>query len=231
MTVLGFGQGNYQDGKMQSLANKGNGNHAYIDGLKEAKKVLINEMGGTLFTIAKDVKLQLVFNPALVQSYRLIGYENRMLATEDFDNDAKDAGELGSGHVVTALYEIVPATPQNIQIGSLDVKDLIQFSADEMMVLKLRYKQSKGNTPSQLIESKVRIQDLGKTAEQFNTAIAAASFGLMLRKSIHRGATDWPLVVSLAEAAAKGNDPEGHRREMLEMVRQAQATDLLVSRK
>ena len=108
LTVLGYGMGNYKDSKMQKLADKGNGNHAYIDGISEAKKVLVNEFGGTLFTIAKDVKLQIEFNPAKVQGYRLIGYENRMLAKEDFNDDKKDAGELGSGHTVTALYEVIP---------------------------------------------------------------------------------------------------------------------------
>ena len=113
LTVLGYGMGNYKDNKMQKLADKGNGNHAYIDGEKEAKKVLVNEFGGTLFTIAKDVKLQVEFNPANVQAYRLIGYENRMLQQEDFNNDQKDAGELGSGHTVTALYEVIRAGSKN----------------------------------------------------------------------------------------------------------------------
>ncbi len=108
LTVLGYGTGNYQDAKMQKLANKGNGNHAYIDNISEARKVLISQFGGTMFTIAKDVKLQVEFNPARVQGYRLIGYENRMLAKEDFNDDTRDAGELGSGHTVTALYEIIP---------------------------------------------------------------------------------------------------------------------------
>jgi len=120
LTVLGYGMGNYQDAKMQKLADKGNGNHAYIDGITEAKKVLVNEFGGTLFTIAKDVKLQIEFNPAKVQAYRLIGYENRMLAKEDFNNDKKDAGELGSGHTVTALYEVIPVGVKSSFFGSVD---------------------------------------------------------------------------------------------------------------
>ena len=113
LTVLGYGMGNYKDSKMEKLADKGNGNHAYIDNAKEAKKVLVNEFGGTLFTIAKDVKLQVEFNPAKIQSYRLVGYENRMLNKEDFNDDVKDAGELGSGHTVTAIYEIIPAGVKN----------------------------------------------------------------------------------------------------------------------
>ena len=120
LTVLGYGMGNYKDNKMQKLADKGNGNHAYIDSEKEAKKVLVHEFGGTLFTIAKDVKIQVEFNPAKVQSYRLIGYENRMLQKEDFNDDKKDAGELGAGHTVTALYEIIPVGAAGDELDSVD---------------------------------------------------------------------------------------------------------------
>ncbi len=136
LTVLGYGMGNYKDNKMQKLADKGNGNHAYIDGIAEAKKVLVNEFGGTLFTIAKDVKLQIEFNPAKVQAYRLIGYENRLLNKEDFNNDKKDAGELGSGHTVTALYEVIPVGVKN------------EF---EEKVDKLKYQNQKGNEKYQAV--------------------------------------------------------------------------------
>jgi Ca-activated chloride channel homolog len=240
LTVLGYGTGNYQDGTMQALANAGNGNHAYIDGIKEAKKVLINEMGGTLFTIAKDVKLQLEFNPQLVASYRLIGYENRILATEDFDNDKKDAGELGSGHVVTALYEIVPfgvastvhpLHPTQQTAPNHPVKELIPaaFGKDELMVLKLRYKEPKGSKPSQLIQSIVSLKDLGKTGEPFQTASAVAAFGLMLRNSPHKGNADWAKVESWVKTAAKGHDLNGYRKELLEMVRTAAKAEALAA--
>ena len=152
LTVLGYGMGNYKDNKMQKLADKGNGNHAYIDGITEAKKVLVNEFGGTLFTIAKDVKLQIEFNPAKVQGYRLIGYENRMLAKEDFNDDKKDAGELGSGHTVTALYEIIPVGVESDFLKSVDPlkyqKETSKnkaASSDEIMTVKFRYKAPDGD--------------------------------------------------------------------------------------
>src|SRR6185436_2183470 len=161
LTVLGYGMGNYQDAKMQKLADKGNGNHAYIDGINEAKKVLVNEFGGTLFTIAKDVKLQVEFNPAKVQAYRLIGYENRMLNKEDFNNDKKDAGELGSGHTVTALYEIIPVGVKSDFIEKVDklkyqseTKNTQASASDEIMTVKFRYKKPDGDK-SKLIEHPV----------------------------------------------------------------------------
>jgi Ca-activated chloride channel family protein len=145
--------GNYKDNKMQKLADKGNGNHAYIDGINEAKKVLVNEFGGTLFTIAKDVKLQIEFNPQKVQGYRLIGYENRMLAKEDFTDDKKDAGELGSGHTVTALYEVIPVGVKSSFLEKVDKlryqknKSSVTTSAKngEIMNIKLRYKKPDGD--------------------------------------------------------------------------------------
>src|SRR5687767_6541201 len=157
LTVLGYGMGNYQDSKMQKLADKGNGNHAYIDGISEAKKVLVNEFGGTLFTIAKDVKLQIEFNPSKVQGYRLIGYENRMLAKEDFNNDKKDAGELGSGHTVTALYEIIPAGSDSKFLPVDDLKyqkTAVKREAtrsDELMTIKFRYKNPAGGASKLIV--------------------------------------------------------------------------------
>ena len=158
-TVLGFGTGNYQDSKMEKLADKGNGNHAYIDNIAEAKKVLVSEFGGTLFTIAKDVKLQVEFNPAKVQAYRLIGYENRMLAKEDFNNDKKDAGELGSGHTVTAIYEIVPAGAHSPFIESTDplkyqqIPGVLPATSNEMVNIKFRYKKPDGDSSRLLIHA------------------------------------------------------------------------------
>ena len=160
LTVLGYGTGNYQDSKMQKLADKGNGNHAYIDNLNEARKVLVNEFGGTLFTIAKDVKLQIEFNPAKVQGYRLIGYENRMLNKEDFNNDKKDAGDLGSGHTVTALYEIIPVGVKSNFIEKVDPlkyqqqNEKIRSGGDEFMTIKFRYKKP-DEDQSKLIEHPV----------------------------------------------------------------------------
>ena len=158
LTVLGYGMGNYKDSKMEKLADKGNGNHAYIDNENEAKKVLVNEFGGTLFTIAKDVKLQIEFNPAKVQAYRLIGYENRMLNKEDFNNDSKDAGELGSGHTVTAIYEIIPVGVKNEFLESVDplkyqrkMKPVFSIAGNEIMTIKFRYKNPDGEK-SKLIE-------------------------------------------------------------------------------
>ncbi len=229
LTVLGYGTGNYQDAKMQKLADKGNGNHAYIDGINEAKKVLINEFGGTLFTIAKDVKLQVEFNPLKVQGYRLIGYENRLLAKEDFNNDKKDAGELGSGHTVTALYEIIPA---DIKDAALDSVDGLRYQkpakqpiatgyTGECMNIKLRYKQPDGNT-SILMEHPVTDEQVSifKTSDNFRFAAAVAEFGLLLRDSKYRGDADFEQVQSLAERAM-GSDKEGYRKEFVTIVENA----------
>jgi Ca-activated chloride channel family protein len=221
--------GNYQDAKMQKLADKGNGNHAYIDGISEAKKVLINEFGGTLFTIAKDVKLQIEFNPAKVQGYRLIGYENRMLAKEDFNNDKIDAGELGSGHTVTALYEIIPAGVPTNELDSVDalryqttkkVKTYNQFT-DELLNIKLRYKQPDENV-SKLLQHPVKGNTvaLSNTSPNFRFASAVASFGMLLRHSKYKGSFGYNDIVQLATQAAS-NDIEGYRREFIQLVQNA----------
>ncbi|RZM18763.1 MAG: DUF3520 domain-containing protein, partial [Pedobacter sp.] len=192
LTALGFGMGNYKDSKMETLANKGNGNYAYIDNISEARKILISEFGGTLFTIAKDVKLQVEFNPEKTQAYRLIGYENRMLKAKDFNNDQKDAGELGSGHTVTALYEIIPVGVKSNFAGSVD--DLkyqvnskpvaVGKGSKELMTVKLRYKQPDGNV-SKLIEQAVidTAVPFGNTSENFRFSAAVAEFGMLLRQS------------------------------------------------
>ncbi len=228
LTVLGFGMGNYKDSKMELLANKGNGNYAYIDNLLEAKKVFVNEFGGTLFTIAKDVKLQLEFNPAKVKGYRLIGYENRMLNKEDFNNDKKDAGELGSGHTVTALYEIIPAgtkdSPFLKLVDPLKYQQETQvppasYKTDELLTLKLRYKQPNGNT-SKLIEKAVfnGTTPLAKTSDNFRFSAAVAGFGMLLRDSEFKGDLTYANVLVMAKAA-QGKDEEGYRAEFLNMVR------------
>ncbi|HHM21273.1 MAG TPA: VWA domain-containing protein, partial [Bacteroidetes bacterium] len=225
LTVLGFGTGNYKDNKMQQLADHGNGNHYYIDNINEGRKVLVREFGGTLFTIAKDVKIQIEFNPAKIQGYRLIGYENRMLNKEDFNDDTKDAGELGSGHRVTALYELIPAGIQTKLLGSVDdlkyQKSKTQRSAahsDEMLTVKLRYKQPNGHI-SQKIEKPVFHNILTEkgTSDNFRFAAAVAEFGLLLRDSKFKGKASYQQAADLARSAL-GNDQHGYRRELLDMI-------------
>lgn len=231
LTVLGYGMGNYQDGKMQSLADKGNGNHAYIDQISEAKKVLMQEFGGTLFAIAKDVKLQLHFNPAHVAGYRLIGYENRMLATEDFHDDTKDAGELGAGHRVTAIYEIIPAgqtLPALTKADSAMVvvtkpDTAVTVGHDDLMVLQLRYKKPKGEQPSQLMEYRLNAAALDRKTESENFLLASsiAEFGMLLRDSKYKGAASYEQAIRRARVATK-NDPSGYRKELVLLMEQAQ---------
>lgn len=231
LTVLGYGMGNYKDSKMQLLADKGNGNHAYIDGMSEAKKVLVNEFGGTLFTIAKDVKLQLEFNPAKVQGYRLVGYENRMLQKEDFNDDKKDAGELGSGHTVTAIYEIIPAGVKSDYLEKVDPlkyqrKDIAAKNVShngELMTVKFRYKAPDGDK-SLLIEHPVLDKGVpfAQTSENFRFAISVAEFGMLLRNSEFRGSASFDHVFKTAKAA-KGTDAEGYRKEFISLVRKASA--------
>lgn len=222
LTVLGFGDGNYQDAKMQQLADKGNGNHAYIDQLAEARKVLIREFGGTLFTLAKDVKLQLEFNPAHVRGYRLIGYENRLLNREDFDDDTKDAGELGAGHTVTALYEIIPAgtdSPHLATTAPLKYQQTAPTAASasgEWLTLKLRYKQPDGDQ-SRLLERPVMGESAGAPSENFRWAAAVAEFGLLLRDSKYKGQSTYAHLRAQADAA-RGKDPHGYRAECLELI-------------
>ena len=234
MTVLGFGMGNYKDDKMEIIADKGNGNYAYIDNLQEAKKVLVNEFGGTLFTIAKDVKIQIEFNPANVQAYRLIGYENRKLNDEDFNDDKKDAGELGSGHTVTALYEIIPVGVENSYVKKIDDLKYQQnqvvpkaHDTDELLTLKLRYKQPDGDK-SQLITSVVKTKDeiKGETSDNFRWSAAVAAYGMILRDSEFKGNATLDKVIEMAKNA-RGKDPEGYRSEFIRMV---QSTDFLAKR-
>ncbi len=230
LTVLGYGMGNYKDSKMQKLANKGNGNHAYIDGMSEAKKVLVNEFGGTLFTIAKDVKLQVEFNPAKVQGYRLIGYENRMLAKEDFNDDKKDAGELGSGHTVTALYEIIPVGVNSSFLKDVDKlkyqKNVEAFSKstynDEIMTVKFRYKQPDGET-SRLMEHSLKDthKSLSLTSDNFRFAAAVAELGMLLRQSSFKSDASFTNVVKMARNA-RGIDAEGYRAEFIRLAENAQ---------
>jgi Ca-activated chloride channel homolog len=232
LTVLAYGTGNYQDAKMQLLADKGNGNHAYIDNLMEANKVLVHEFGGTLFTIAKDVKLQVEFNPAEVKAYRLIGYENRLLAAEDFNNDQKDAGELGSGHTVTALYELIPAGASEA-IGSVDAtkyqtpaaSNRVAGKSGELFQVKFRYKQPDGNE-SKLITHVQSAETRAFTlaSEDFRWSAAVAEFSAILRQSEFLGDANYGQVIEIAQAAI-GRDTEGYRQEFVGLVKRAQLLD------
>ncbi len=229
LTVLGFGLGNYKDSTMEKLADKGNGNYGYVDSLNEAKKIFVEQMSGTLITIAKDVKIQIEFNPAQVGAYRLIGYENRLLAKENFNNDKKDAGEIGAGHTVTALYEIVPVGQPIPTDGNVDALKYQTPAAatpaaaesPELLTLKLRYKAPDGDI-SQLVS--VPVTDAGKKFSQaspdFVWATAVAQFGLLLRDSTHKGNATMASVLEMAQSS-RGADKQGYRTEFLELVNAA----------
>ena len=228
LSVVGFGQGNYQDGKMEQLSNKGNGNYAYIDTKREARKVFVDDMLGTLHTIAKDVKIQVDFNPAQINAYRLIGYVNRKLAKEDFNDDRKDAGEIGAGHTVTALYEIVPAGVK-FQTGDVDDSKyqrpakLIDESK-EWLTVKLRYKETDGDK-STLVEvpfvgdGKREFED---ASSDFRFASSVAGFGMILRDSAHKGELTMGEVIEIARNA-KSSDPRGLRSDFVELARKAKS--------
>ncbi len=223
LTVLGFGMGNYKDNKMQQLANKGNGNHAYIDDINEARKVLVSEFGGTVFTIAKDVKIQIEFNPAQVQAYRLVGYENRLLQNEDFNDDRKDAGELGSGHTVTALYEIIPPGVESDFIADVDALKYqnkttpAAAESRELATVKLRYKQPDGDKSEKVsIPVGSKVLPLPQSSNNFRWSAAVASFGMLLRDSAFKGEASYPEVVAMAREA-RGPDEAGYRQEFIKM--------------
>ncbi len=236
LTVLGFGTGNLKDSKMEQIADYGNGNFHYVDGLLEAKKVLVEEMGGTLLTVAKDVKLQIEFNPARVAAYRLIGYENRLLDDEDFNDDTKDAGELGAGHTVTALYEVVPvglplprgsADPLRYQPAA-DPPDAEAAPArafeDELLYVKVRYKDP-DRSQSKLLAHAVPDRSASPSGG-FRFAAAVAGFGMLLRDSPHAGRYTLDDVIGLAEEG-KGADPRGYRGEFIRLVETVRDLDLL----
>jgi Ca-activated chloride channel family protein len=252
LTVLGFGMGNLKDSTLERLADKGNGNYGYIDSRAEAQKLLVEQAGGTLVTIAKDVKLQVEFNPAVAQAYRLIGYENRALKKEDFNNDKVDAGEIGAGHTVTALYEIVPVGAPAPETSAGDV-DALKYqptaarnetssdgaavaaganktdveagdkTSEELLTLKIRFKE-----PTVDVSRKIEIPviDTGAAFEaaskDFKFAAAVASLGMILRESAHTGKSDYDRVISWAEAG-KGDDADGRRGEFIELVKKARA--------
>jgi Ca-activated chloride channel family protein len=227
LSVLGFGEGNLKDGTAELLADKGNGNYSYIDSLDEGRRVLVHELGGTLITIAKDVKLQVEFNPGQVGAYRLIGYENRALAAADFNNDKKDAGEIGAGHTVTALYEVVPVGVELVPgIDTLKYQTPAPAAAaapqlvesPDLLTLKLRWKLPESDTSTKL---ELAVQDGGGTLAQagpdasFSAAVAA--FGMLLRGSGSAGDASWDSVLALAEQG-RGADKDGYRAEFIRLV-------------
>lgn len=225
LSILGYGMGNYKDDKMQTLAQKGNGNHAYIDNLQEANKVLVNEFGSTMYTVAKDVKLQLEFNPAQVQAYRLVGYETRLLNKEDFNDDTKDAGEMGAGHTVTAFYEIIPVGVKSNFIGSVDPlkyqdekagKKIRINSYPDLLTVKLRYKNPDSDT-SKKLEFPVIDNRKNNVSEDFHFAAAVAMYSQILRNSQFKGNATYDQVIKLAKSSL-GNDQNGYRREFVRLV-------------
>jgi len=239
LSVLGFGMGNYKDSKMEKLADKGNGNYAYIDNLNEAKKNLVTQMGGTLLTIAKDVKIQVEFNPAKVKAYRLIGYENRALADKDFNDDKKDAGEIGAGVSVTALYEII-TDETDASFKEIPKTDPLKYqktdgkavaaNGDEMLTVKIRYKEPKESV-SKLLEFPVIDggKKLGETTDNFRFASSVASFGMLLRDSKFKGNFTYDKVKELATGAI-GKDTEGYRAEFIKLVGKAKGLSNLAQR-
>jgi Ca-activated chloride channel family protein len=238
LTILGLGMGNYKDSKMESLSNIGNGNYAYIDNLLEGKKVLGKEIWGNLFAVAKDVKVQIEFNPAKVSSYRIIGYENRLLNREDFNDDTKDAGEMGSGQSVTAFYELVLADSVDNEVESPSDSLIFQentiIPSDDILSFKLRYKKPEdGDEQSQLLSAMMDETDLynnqGETDLDFTFASAIVEFGMLLRDSSYKGESSWDHVLSQAKAS-KGIDENGYRSEFIKLVEIAQLIDSLSSK-
>jgi len=223
LSVLGYGMGNYQDHNMQTLAGNGNGNHAYIDSYAEAKKVLVNEFAGTLFTVAKDVKIQIDFNPSEVQSYRLIGYENRMLAAEDFDDDKKDAGEVGSGHTVTAIYEIIPAGSSSsfsVDVGEEMINKTKKSHANGLAHVKCRYKKSDGRRSTKFVtDIPSRLTEVSSLGKDIQFSIAVAEFGMNVGQSAYLKTSDLNNCLNLAMENI-GEDSDGYRAEFIELVKQ-----------
>jgi Ca-activated chloride channel family protein len=228
LTVLGFGEGNYQDAKMEKLAKRGNGNYAYVDDIAEARKVLVQEMGATLVTVANDVKLQVEFNPAAVRAYRLIGYEDRLLATEDFTDDKKDAGDMGAGHSVTALYEVVPTgVTGTITLREQDslryqvpptVAPRANAAKNELMFVRMRYKTPGENTSKQVTQAVLDTRR-GSASTDIRFAASVAAFGMVLRNSEHKGTATLRSALEMG-AAAQGSDKGGYRAEFVSMLGQ-----------
>lgn len=228
LSILGYGMGNYKDSKMQTLAQAGNGNHAYIDNLQEANKVLVNEFGSTMYTVAKDVKLQIEFNPTKVQAYRLVGYETRLLNKEDFNDDTKDAGEMGAGHTVTAFYEVIPVGVKSNFTGNVDplkyqdndkklIVDRIKTSGlPDLLTVKLRYKQPNSNT-SKKIEVPLIDDKANNVSNDFRFAASVAMFGQVIKNSQYKGEGSFDKAITLAESGF-GEDRQGYRREFVRLM-------------
>jgi len=222
LSVLGFGMGNIKDAKLEMLADKGNGHYAYVDNLLEARKVFVQELGATLYTVAKDVKLQVEFNPARVAAYRLVGYENRVMANEDFNDDTKDAGDMGAGHSVTALYEIVPTgVALDVKLGGVDSLKYQRGGAvvrgdagGDWATVKIRYKQPEGGA-SKLLAREIRGEQ-DRPSANLRWATSVAGVGMLLRDSEHKGSCTWPEMIALARGA-RGEDVEGYRAEFLRL--------------
>ncbi|MDR3010333.1 MAG: von Willebrand factor type A domain-containing protein [Sphingobacterium sp.] len=228
LTVLGYGMGNLKDSKMEILADKGHGNYAYIDNISEARKAMVTEFGGTLFTVAKDVKIQVEFNPTYVQAYRLVGYENRLLEAEDFNNDQKMGGDMGVGHVVTALYEIVPVGVESGMVGTVDPLKYQQHANQvagrrnaELATVKFRYKEP-GGEKSKLQQKVVgtAVTELNTVSEDFRFVTAVAELGLLLRDSDFKQKANFDQLIVRAKAS-KGKDEEGYRAEFIRMAENA----------
>ncbi|WP_333866380.1 vWA domain-containing protein [Sphingobacterium sp.] len=228
LTVLGYGMGNLKDSKMEILADKGHGNYAYIDNISEARKAMVTEFGGTLFTVAKDVKIQVEFNPSYVQAYRLVGYENRLLEAEEFNNDQKMGGDMGVGHVVTALYEIVPVGVESGMIGTVDPLKYQQHASQttgrrnaELATVKFRYKEPEGEKSK--LQQKVvgtTVTELNNVSEDLRFATAVAELGLLLRDSDFKQKANFEQLIGRAKAS-KGKDGEGYRAEFIRMAENA----------
>ncbi|MFK8058292.1 MAG: von Willebrand factor type A domain-containing protein [Saprospiraceae bacterium] len=233
LSVIGFGKGNYQDARMQTLAEKGNGNAAYIDNMLEARKVLVEEFGGTMFTVAKDVKLQVEFNPAQVAAYRLVGYESRLLAAEDFNDDKKDAGDMGSGHTVTALYEIIPAGGKSDFLPNVDGlkyqkpkgTDGIKYTK-ELATVRMKYKHPQDEKSQEKVEVTVdasstasRSTNSGRTntSEAFQWSASVAGWSLLLKQSDFAASFDYTTLIPMAEKA-RGTDVKGYRAEAIRLM-------------
>ncbi len=220
LTVLGFGTGNLKDSRMEALADKGNGHYAYVDNIMEARKVFVQELGATLVTIAKDAKIQVEFNPAQVAEYRLIGYENRLLAAEDFNDDAKDGGELGAGHAVTAIYEIVlvgrGGTGTSVDPLKYQEPRNTGRASDELLTVKLRYQPPTGTGASRLIAETVRRDDNARGNTDLRFAAAVAEYGMLLRNSEYKAQSNWENVIAMARQNL-GTDPGGYRAEFLRL--------------
>ena len=227
LSVLGFGMGNIKDNKMEMLADRGNGNYAYIDNALEAKKVMVSQLAGTLYTIAKDVKIQVEFNPAKVKAYRLIGYENRALADKDFNDDRKDAGDMGAGHSVTALYEIIPAEDKSFvsSVDPLVFQQMQNLASNDWLQIKVRYKQPQSNDSSLIT---ARVSDVPATltlsSENFRFAAAVVEYGMLLRNSEFKGQSSYLQALTLARGA-RGVDEQGYRAEFIKLLEVSQILD------